>query len=170
MTACLISELIFVNYWSPDYFRVRKLAKRGVLKLRERAWEAVVHRRAKVTTRALAALAFAAAAAALVSGCSPGADYPSLVPAVHDMPPPRADTTLDPAQVQQATEDLITARDHLNAEAPPASPDKSSGAAAKTATKAATKPGAKSKPATASPNNDAAAAARTQTAGAESKP
>ncbi len=124
-----------------------------------------MHRRSKVTTRAFAALAFAAAAAALVSSCSPGADYPSLFPAVHDMPPPRADTTLDPAQVQQATEDLISARDHLNSEAPLAGPDKPSGVAAKTGAK----PGAKSKPATASPNNDAAAT-RTQTAGAESKP
>ncbi len=120
-----------------------------------------MHRRAKVTTRAFAALAIAAAAAALVSGCSPGADYPSLFPAVHDMPPPRADTPLDPAQVQQATEDLISARDHLTAEAPASGQDKASGAASKT--------GAKNKPATASPDKDAAAA-RTQTAGAESKP
>jgi hypothetical protein len=63
----------------------------------------------------LAALAFAAAAL-LVSGCSPGADYPSIFPAVHDMPPPRADTPLDSLEVQRATEDLITARDHLSAE------------------------------------------------------
>ena len=70
-----------------------------------------------VTTRGLAALAIAAAACLLVSGCSPGADYPSIFPAVHDMPPPRADTPLDPDQVQQATEDLITERNHLSAEA-----------------------------------------------------
>jgi hypothetical protein len=91
------------------------------------------------------------------------------------MPPPRADTTLDPAQVQQATEDLITARNHLNAEAPPSSQEKSSGkgtnsAAAKTGRKNATdkKPaGAK----TATPSGSEAAAARTtQTAGADTKP
>jgi hypothetical protein len=63
-----------------------------------------------------------AAAGLLVSGCSPGADYPSIFPAVHDMPPPRADTPLDPVQVQQATEDLITERNHLNGEAQGAAP------------------------------------------------
>jgi hypothetical protein len=36
---------------------------------------------------------------------------------VHDIPPPRTDTPLDATQVQQATEDLITARDRLNTEA-----------------------------------------------------
>jgi len=62
-------------------------------------------------------LALAAAACLVLCGCSPGADYPSLFPSVHDMPPPRADTTLNPIQVQQATEDLITQRNHLSAEA-----------------------------------------------------
>ncbi len=132
-----------------------------------------MHRRAGVTTRTLAALAIATAAAAAVSGCSPGADYPSLFPAIHDMPPPRADTPLDPAQVQQATEDLISARDHLNAEAPASgqdkSPDKASGAAAKSESKTEAKTGAKSKPATTSSSSNAAARA-TQTAGAETKP
>ena len=52
-----------------------------------------------------------------MSGCSPGADYPSLFPAVHDMPPPRADTPMDDNQVQQATEDLISDRNRLSAEA-----------------------------------------------------
>jgi hypothetical protein len=132
----------------------------------------MVHRRAKVTTRALAALALAAVAAA-VSGCSPGADYPSLFPAVHDMPPPRGETTLDPAQVQQATEDLISARDHLNAEAPAASQDKTPDKAAKTGAKDGAKSGAKTgdktKPATTSSGNNAAGRT-TQTAGAETKP
>jgi hypothetical protein len=36
---------------------------------------------------------------------------------VHDIPPPRSDAPLDANQVQQATEDLITARDRLNTEA-----------------------------------------------------
>lgn len=62
---------------------------------------------------AIAAIAFCFG----VAGCSPGADYPSLFPAVHDMPPPRADAPLTPVQVQQATEDLITERDRLTAEA-----------------------------------------------------
>jgi hypothetical protein len=65
--------------------------------------------------RRLAAALIALAALSAVSGCSPGADYPSLFPAVHDMPPPRSDTTMDPLQVQQATEDLISDRNHLNA-------------------------------------------------------
>jgi hypothetical protein len=80
-----------------------------------------VYRRCNVTTRKLAAALIAAAliAAAMVlavSGCSPGADYPSpsIFPAVHDMPPPRSDTTMNPLQVQQATEDLISERNHLS--------------------------------------------------------
>jgi hypothetical protein len=72
----------------------------------------------------------------LVAGCSPGVDYPSIFPAVHDMPPPRSDATMDQIQVQKATEDLITERDHLNAAAPPAKPasgsaDQATGATAK---------------------------------------
>jgi hypothetical protein len=62
-------------------------------------------------------LAVAAAAYLILASCSPGADYPSLFPAVHDRPAVRSDTPLDPNQVQQATEDLISARDRLSAEA-----------------------------------------------------
>ncbi len=76
-----------------------------------------MQRRLRVTTRVLAVMASVALAALALSGCSPGADYPSIFPAVHDMPPPRADTPMDPDQVQQATEDLITDRNHLSAEA-----------------------------------------------------
>jgi hypothetical protein len=64
-------------------------------------------------------LALAAVACLLVAACSPGVEYPSIFPAVHDMPPPRAETPMDQVQVQKATEDLITQRDHLNAGAPP---------------------------------------------------
>jgi hypothetical protein len=53
----------------------------------------------------------------ILSACSPGANYPSLFPAIHDTPPPRSETPLDSVQVQQATEDLISARDRLSAEA-----------------------------------------------------
>src|SRR5690349_22054904 len=71
--------------------------------------------------RSCAALASAAVvltvACLALAACSPGADYPSLFPAVHDIPPPRTDAPLDANQVQQATEDLITARDRLNTEA-----------------------------------------------------
>jgi hypothetical protein len=56
----------------------------------------------------------------VTAACSPGADYPTptLFPAVHDMPPPRTDAPLNPVQVQQATEDLISERDHLNGGTP----------------------------------------------------
>jgi len=49
----------------------------------------------------------AAALALLVAGCSEIG-----FPAVHDMPAPRADTPLTPDQVKQATDDLISQRDH----------------------------------------------------------
>jgi hypothetical protein len=110
-------------------------------------------------------LAFAVACLAL-SGCSPGADYPSLFPAIHDMPPARGDAPLDPAQVQQATEDLITARDHLSAEtqaAGQAKPNAPSQAADKKKQPAAASPAAAS-------DAKQGAAGATQTAGAETKP
>jgi hypothetical protein len=53
------------------------------------------------------------------------------------MPPPRADTPLNPVQVQQATEDLISERNHLNGEA--------QGAAAKDSAAAVTPQPAKTK-------------------------
>jgi hypothetical protein len=117
--------------------------------------------------RRLAALAIAAAAVSAMSGCSPGVDYPSIFPAVHDMPPPRADTTMDADQVQQATEALITQRNHLTAEtqgngqdktANPPAPD----SAKRTSTAAPATPG--------SITVQGAAAGGAQTAGAETKP
>jgi hypothetical protein len=78
----------------------------------------------------LGPLVLVAVTGLLVSGCSPGADYPSLFPAVHDMPPPRADTPLDAVQVQQATEALITERNHLNGEVQGAAQKDSAAAAA----------------------------------------
>jgi hypothetical protein len=62
-------------------------------------------------------IALAGACCLILSACSPGVDYPSLFPAIHDTPPPRSETPLDSVQVQQATEDLISARDRLSAEA-----------------------------------------------------
>jgi hypothetical protein len=135
--------------------------------------ETAVHRRASVATRVFAAAVLAAALAVGVSGCSPGADYPSLFPAVHDMPPPRADTPMDPDQVQQATEDLITERNHLSSET-------QGGGQAKDATapaaNAANPPAKKSQSAAtgtkssgASGATQGAPASSTQTAGAETK-
>ncbi len=65
-----------------------------------------------VTRRLLAALAVAAASA-LVSACS----APSVFPALFDEPAPRNDTTLTPDQVKQATDSLISDRNHLCSEA-----------------------------------------------------
>ncbi len=62
--------------------------------------------------RTLGPLAVAAALALPVSGCS-DLSYPS----VHDMPAPRADTTLTPDEVKQATDNLVNQRDHLSTEA-----------------------------------------------------
>ena len=113
-----------------------------------------------------------------MSGCSPGVDYPSIFPAVHDMPPPRADTTMNADQVQQATEALITERNHLSAGAQGTGQDKTAIPAAADAAKkppAAAAAANKSPPAAAqtvssSTNAQGAAAAGTQTAGAETKP
>jgi hypothetical protein len=89
--------------------------------------------------RVLGALAIAAALALLTSGCSEIG-----FPAIHDMPAPRADAPLTPDQVKQATDDLISQRDHLSTEA---------------------QANAQANPATGT-----AAPAATQTAGAQSKP
>jgi hypothetical protein len=77
----------------------------------------------------------------VLTGCSPGADYPSLFPGVHDRPPARSDAPLDANQVQQATEDLISARERLSAEA--------QSGQGKTSTKAASTKPASAKPASA---------------------
>ncbi|MFY9841269.1 MAG: hypothetical protein WAK55_33320 [Xanthobacteraceae bacterium] len=116
-----------------------------------------------VTTHSVAiALSVAATACLALSACSPGADYPSLYPAVHDMPAPRTDATLDTQQVQQATEDLISDRNRLSSEARsgPAKAPLSLAPQSPNSVAAAKKAKAKSPP---------SAAARTQTAGAETK-
>jgi hypothetical protein len=89
-------------------------------------------------------LGLAAIACLVLAACSPGADYPSLFPSVHDIPPPRTDSPLDTNQVQQATEDLISARDRLSAEAQGAQAKNSTSSAVKPAAKSAAKPAAKS--------------------------
>jgi len=85
-------------------------------------------------------LALAAVPCLVLGACSPGADYPSLFPSIHDIPPPRTDTPLDSNQVQQATEDLISARDRLGAEGQSAQGKNPTNSA----TKAAAKPSANS--------------------------
>jgi hypothetical protein len=102
-----------------------------------------------------------AAIACLAAGCSPGADYPSIFPAVHDMPPPRAEAPLDPQQVQRATEDLIGDRNRLNGEA--------QGAPGKASANPAPKPPNSATAAKKTPAKPSPAATGNQTAGAETK-
>ncbi|MFZ1920368.1 MAG: hypothetical protein WBD53_05890 [Xanthobacteraceae bacterium] len=66
--------------------------------------------------RVVAVLALIAPAALAMSGCSP-VSQPSLFPSVEEAPPQRADTPMDANQIQQATQDLITDRNRLSAEA-----------------------------------------------------
>jgi sialic acid synthase SpsE len=61
--------------------------------------------------RGVAAVAVIAALA--LGGCAVETGFP----AVHDMPAPRADTTLTPDQVKQATDSLISERDQLETNA-----------------------------------------------------
>jgi hypothetical protein len=49
----------------------------------------------------------------VVAGCSSD----TVFPAVHDMPAARTETTMTPDQVKQATDSLVSERDHLNGEA-----------------------------------------------------
>ena len=110
------------------------------------------------------ALAIAVAAAALVSACSPGADYPAvLVP-----PPPRPDTTMDADQVKQATDALISQRDRLTTDAQNNAQPAPAPAAPAPATTASVPAAAqkKSKPAAGTTQS----ASTTQTAGADAKP
>lgn len=98
--------------------------------------------------RAAAFLALATVACFVLAACSPGADYPSLFPSVHDIPAPRTDTPLDSNQVQQATEDLISARDRLSAEAQDAQGKKSTKPTAKSSAKPEAGPAAARKQST----------------------
>jgi hypothetical protein len=66
--------------------------------------------RRNVAARVVAGLALGAAAA-LIAACSPGADYPAVL----DRPAPRAEQTMNPDQVKQATDALISDRDKLSA-------------------------------------------------------
>jgi len=63
-----------------------------------------------VTRQVLAACAIAAVCA-FAGGCS--SSSPSLFPSVLADPPPRADTTLSPDQVKQATDTLLFERRRL---------------------------------------------------------
>jgi hypothetical protein len=131
----------------------------------------VNRRQGSTTRRQLAALLIAGAAVAGLCGCSPGADYPSIFSTGHDLPPPPT-ATMNTDQVQQATEALITDRDHLNAQAQGAAGQDNSQNPANSSAKAKTA-AAKKKPAreteAAAGAAPASAATGAQTAGAESK-
>ena len=113
-------------------------------------------------------IALAGACCLILSACSPGANYPSLFPAIHDTPP-RSETPLDSVQVQQATEDLISARDRLSAEAQSSQSQNSARPSASSATAVA----AKKQPVALSPANAASrrppASENAQDAGTETK-
>jgi hypothetical protein len=94
----------------------------------------------------LQGLATAAALALVLSGCSE-VGYP----AIHDMPAPRAEAPLTPDQVKQATDDLISQREHLSTEAqgsaqPSPAPAAQSAAAQPTITGTTPAPSAYAKP------------------------
>jgi hypothetical protein len=84
-----------------------------------------------------------------LAGCAVEAGFP----AVHDMPAPRAETTLTPDQVKAATDSLISQREHLSTEAQGAQPLQTA------ATPAPPVNVAQQKPATTSAKPTAAAAA-----------
>jgi hypothetical protein len=67
-----------------------------------------------MAARVVAGLALGASIASLVAACSPGADYPSIL----DKPAPRAEQPMNPDQVKQATDALISDRSRLSAGAP----------------------------------------------------
>jgi hypothetical protein len=60
-------------------------------------------------------LAVAAAIALLLAGCSSPA-RPSLFPSVLNDPPPHEDTPLQPPEVKQAVDNLVSERNHLCSE------------------------------------------------------
>jgi hypothetical protein len=59
----------------------------------------------------VAGLALGGSIAVLVAACSPGADYPAIL----DRPAPRAEQPMNPDQVKQATDALISDRSRLSA-------------------------------------------------------
>ena len=111
-------------------------------------------------------LALAAAAALLAAGCSTEA----IFPAVHDMPPPRPEVPLTAEQVKQATDHLVTEREHLSTEAQTAA--QTAAPPAPSAKTAAVKPPPRTPPRV--PQGAPETAANTpesgQTAGAYAKP
>jgi hypothetical protein len=94
----------------------------------------------------LVAVAEILAAAALLVACSQVADYQSSYPAL-SQPEPRAQQTMTPDQVQQATSALILDRSQLSAEAQAAQSEAAASGMTSPATTGTTpSAGAKTKP------------------------
>ncbi len=81
----------------------------------------------------------------LLAGCAVETGFP----AVHDMPAPRAETTMTPDQVKEATDSLISQRQQLQTSAQPAQPAQAAEALASTPAPASATPSARKKPAVA---------------------
>jgi hypothetical protein len=102
------------------------------------------------------AMAAAAVIGALtLAGCAVETGFP----AVHDMPQPRAETTLTPDQVKEATDSLISQREHLSTEAQSAQPLQTAATPASPAAAAQQKqPATPAKATAAAPTDDATGA------------
>jgi hypothetical protein len=72
-----------------------------------------LRKRLTAAARVIAGLALGALIATLVAACSPGADYPAIL----DKPAPRAEQPMNPDQVKQATDALISDRNRLSSDA-----------------------------------------------------
>ena len=118
----------------------------------------LVKRYGRIARPSLGTLAIAALVAFLVSGCSE-----VTFPAVHDMPTPRAETTMNPDQAKQATDALISERDHLSTEA-------QANVQPSPATNTAGTTGSLKKPSPVPLSAKVAAPGATQTAGVDTKP
>jgi hypothetical protein len=90
----------------------------------------------------------------VLAGCAVEAGFP----AVHDMPAPRAETTLTPDQVKAATDSLISQREHLSTEAQGAQPLQTAATSAPSANVAQQKPATTPAKATAAAADDATGA------------
>jgi hypothetical protein len=126
-----------------------------------------------------AGLALATMTCLSLAGCSPGAEYTtpatSLFPAIHDTPPPRADQPMNSLELQKTTEDLISQRDRLNAQAPQNAPGKNATNTAKdkvtgSVAKGAVPKGAPQQAAAQPATTASAQGAGMQAAGADPKP
>jgi len=91
----------------------------------------------------------------MLAGCAVETGFP----AVHDMPAPRAETTLTPDQVKEATDSLISQREHLSTEAQGAQPVQTAATPAPPANAAQQKPAATPAKATAAASADDATGA-----------